>query len=100
MDRLLLAALPPFRHVITLTRFPEYSPIDDKISIWTESYGGHYGPTFADFFESQNDRITNGSLQSATLLRLDTVGIINGCVDILTQMPAYPQMAFNNTYGL
>ena len=89
-----------FLHVITQIRFPDYKPIDDKISIWTESYGGHYGPTFADLFETQNDRIANGSLQSATLLRLDTVGIINGCVDIVTQMPAYPQMAFNNTYGL
>lgn len=75
-------------------------PNDNKISIWTESYGGHYGPTFANYFETQNDLISNGKLSSAVPLRLDTLGIINGCVDILTQMPTYPQMAFNNTYGL
>jgi carboxypeptidase C (cathepsin A) len=75
-------------------------PNDNKISIWTESYGGHYGPTFANYFETQNDLISNGKLSAAVPLRLDTLGIINGCVDILTQMPAYPQMAFNNTYGL
>ncbi|KAI9728080.1 MAG: hypothetical protein M1834_007796 [Cirrosporium novae-zelandiae] len=26
-------------------------PRDDRISIWTESYGGHYGPGFAAFWE-------------------------------------------------
>lgn len=24
--------------------FPHYKPADDRISLWTESYGGHYGP--------------------------------------------------------
>jgi carboxypeptidase D len=28
------------------------------------------------------------------------VGIVNGCLDILTQMPSYPHMAYNNTYGV
>ncbi|RDL40815.1 uncharacterized protein BP5553_00794 [Venustampulla echinocandica] len=69
--------------------------------IWTESYGGHYGPTFANFFEDQNDRIENGEIKSpATKLHLDTLGIGNGCIDIESQISAYPQMAFNNTYGL
>lgn len=27
-------------------RFPEYKPHDEKISLWAESYGGHYGPRF------------------------------------------------------
>jgi len=34
--------------------FPAYKPNDNRISIWTESYGGHYGPSFASFFEEQN----------------------------------------------
>jgi len=34
------------------------------------------------------------------MLRVDTVGILNGCIDMLTQMPSYPQMAYNNTYGI
>jgi len=31
---------------------------------------------------------------------LDTLGIINGCVDLLTQELSYPEMAYNNTYGI
>lgn len=27
-------------------RFPEYKPHDEKVSLWAESYGGHYGPRF------------------------------------------------------
>lgn len=29
-------------------RFPEYKPHDEKVSLWAESYGGHYGPAFMD----------------------------------------------------
>ena len=35
-------------------RFPNYKPKDNKFSVWTESYGGHWGPTFSDYFQSQN----------------------------------------------
>jgi len=82
-------------------RFPAYKPTDNGFSIWGESYGGHYVPTFAEYFESQNLLIMNGSLhESAVPFRLDTVGLINGCIDALTQIPTYPQMAYNNTYGI
>ncbi|KAK1750434.1 alpha/beta-hydrolase, partial [Echria macrotheca] len=80
---------------IWMKEFPVYKPKDNKFSIWTESYGGHYGPTFADYFTQQL-----ASDKKAIPLRLDTLGIVNGCVDILTQMPSYPHMAYNNTYGL
>lgn len=83
--------------------FPQYKPNNDRISIWTESYGGKYGPAFASFFEQQNERIANGSFnqQGETYqIHLDTLGIINGCIDSLVQEPTYPQMAFNNTYNL
>lgn len=33
-------------------------------------------------------------------IHLDTLGIINGCVDLLTQELGYPEMAYNNTYGI
>ena len=83
--------------------FPDYKPNDNRISLWTESYGGHYGPSFMAFFEEQNQRIANGSWtdQGETFdMHLDTLGIINGCVDTLIQEPAYPEFAFNNTYGI
>ncbi|KAJ9501224.1 hypothetical protein H2202_003018 [Exophiala xenobiotica] len=85
---------------IWMKEFPALKPKNNKFSMWGESFGGHYVPTFADFFLSQNQLITEGKLdKSAIPLHLDTVGLINGCVDILTQMPLYPEMAFNNTYG-
>ena len=82
--------------------FPKYSPNDNRISIWTESYGGRYGPAFAAYFEHQNELITNGTIAEAGAieLHLDTLGIINGCIDLLIQEESYPKMAYNNTYGI
>lgn len=83
--------------------FPDYKPNNDKISIFTESYGGRYGPATTAFFEEQNERIANQSISeqgSTYVIHLDTLGIINGCVDLLTQELAYLTMAYNNTYGI
>jgi len=83
--------------------FPEHKPNNDRISIATESYGGRYGPAFAAYFQEQNERIANGTWTEAGqthLLHLDTLLIINGCVDRYVQWPAYPKMAFNNSYGI
>ena len=83
--------------------FPDYKPNDDRISIWTESYGGHYGPAFASFFQEQNMKIANKTwteVGDTYYIHLDTLGIINGCVDVQVQEPSYPQMAYNNTYGI
>lgn len=83
--------------------FPAYKPNDDRISIWTESYGGHYGPAFAAFFEQQNMKIASKTwteVGNTYYMHLDTLGIINGCVDVQTQELSNPQMAYNNTYGI
>ena len=83
--------------------FPNYKPNDNRVSIWTESYGGHYGPAFANFFQEQNEKIANGTWKDVGEtydIHLDTLGIINGCVDTLVQEPGYLQMAYNNTYGI
>lgn len=82
--------------------FPHYKPHDERISIWTESYGGIYGPAFAALFEEQNQKIENGTIDrpGAHYLHIDTLGIINGCVDFLVQYPSYPSFSYNNTYGV
>ncbi|KAL9094006.1 MAG: hypothetical protein Q9165_003676 [Trypethelium subeluteriae] len=83
--------------------FPGYKPNDNKISIWTESYGGHYGPAFAAFFQEQNMKIRNGTWNDAGetyYMHLDTLGIINGCIDLQLMAPSYPQYAYNNTYEI
>ncbi|KAH7420101.1 serine carboxypeptidase [Cadophora sp. MPI-SDFR-AT-0126] len=84
------------------SEFPAYKPHDDRISLWTESYGGHYGPGFFKFFQEQNEKITNGTIKEkgTHYLHLDTLGIINGLLDMVEQLPAYLEMAYNNTYGI
>jgi carboxypeptidase C (cathepsin A) len=70
----------------------------------TQPQGGRYGPAFAAYFEEQNQRIENGSFVDDdgenAILHIDTLMIINGCIDRLVQWPAYPTMAYNNTYGI
>ncbi|KAF2203709.1 alpha/beta-hydrolase [Delitschia confertaspora ATCC 74209] len=83
--------------------FPGYKPKNNKISIATESYGGRYGPAFTAYFQEQNEKIKNGTWTKegeTHILDLDTLLIINGCIDRAVQWPAYPTMAYNNTYGI
>ncbi|KAG5950226.1 hypothetical protein E4U53_005354 [Claviceps sorghi] len=84
------------------TEFPHYKPNDDRISMWTESYGGHYGPGFMRFFQLQNEKIRNGTIEAehAHYLRLDTLGIINGYLDVVIQQEASIIFAYHNTYDV
>ncbi|GAB7340194.1 hypothetical protein MBLNU457_6666t1 [Dothideomycetes sp. NU457] len=95
-----------------LAVFPQYNPATTKnstqtngtagIHLFTESYGGKYGPVFAKFLQDQNEAIRNGSLKSNSTLKiqLSSLGIINGLVDDLIQDYYYPLFAYNNTYGI
>jgi len=84
--------------------FPQYVPTNGSMGVhlFTESYGGKYGPAFATLWEQQNLRRSNASISpTGTIeIKLESLGIINGCVDDLVQSPYYPEMAVNNTYGL
>jgi carboxypeptidase C (cathepsin A) len=97
-------AAAPFMYDFMQTwiqEFPEYKSKDNRFSIWGESYAGHYNPVYADYFEQQNDCIADGSDEgSAVELHVDTVGLVNACIDIDTQITYYPEFAYNNTYGL
>jgi len=68
-------------------------------NLWTESYGGHYGPAFYNYFYDQNLRIENGSIPGYSV-RFDTLGIGNGIIDESIQAGYYPEFAVNNTYGI
>ena len=62
---------------------------------WTESYGGRYGPAFVNFFEDQNAKIANKSINRADEsyeLHIRTLGIINGCIDPMAQEHSYITM--------
>ncbi|PFH61396.1 hypothetical protein XA68_17448 [Ophiocordyceps unilateralis] len=85
-----------------LTRdFLKDQPSDGTLSIWAESFGGHYSPVFARFTQDQNIRIAKGKLNDSITLDLSTVGIMNGCVDTETEILSRPEFAFDtNTYGI
>lgn len=78
--------------------FPHYKPHDDRISLWTESYGGHYGPGFTRFFQEENEKIRNGTHDDKTAhyLHLDTLGIVNGVIDTAHREEAGIIFPFNN----
>lgn len=68
-------------------------------NLWTESYGGHYGPAFYNYFYEQNEMIKNNTMPGYRL-RMDTLGIGNGIIDEAIQAEYYPEFAMNNTYGI
>ncbi|KAF9475477.1 serine carboxypeptidase [Pholiota conissans] len=76
-------------------KFSKYQSRD--LAIWAESYGGHYGPTFAAHFLAQNAAISNGTI-SGLPLNLKTLAIGNGLTDPLSQYPGYAAYAANNPY--
>ena len=82
--------------------FPHYKPADEQISLFTESYGGHYGPAFVSFFMRQNELISNGTIAGPGVhyLHLNTLGIVNGCIDVEEETLAYASFARHNTYGI
>jgi len=80
--------------------FPQYIPKSRKISLWTESYGGRYGPQFASTFYAKNTLIKDGSVCHAEILEFDTLGLINAWLDPTAHLKAYADFAVNNTYGV
>lgn len=94
-----------------LATFPQYNPGVRPggdgdgtvgINLFTESYGGKFGPAMASFFTQQNKlRTTDPVFRNNTLeIHLTSLGIINGWIDLLVQMPFFPRFAYNNTYGI
>ncbi|KAF2156758.1 carboxypeptidase-like protein S1 [Myriangium duriaei CBS 260.36] len=78
------------------TQFPQYENHD--FGIFTESYGGHYGPEFAAYFESQNSAISSGSA-TGTHVNLVALGVNNGWFDPTIQYQAYIDYSYNNSYN-
>lgn len=94
-----------------LSAFPQYNPgvrpnssqiSTTGVNLFAESYGGTYGPTFANYFEEQNKKRENGTLpKNSTLeIKLTSLGIVNGLIDSLIQDYYYATFAYNNTFGI
>ena len=76
-------------------QFPQYE--NRNFGIFTESYGGHYGPEFASYLESQNSAIAAGTIKGEKI-NLIALGINNGWYDPILQYKAYVDFSYNNTY--
>ncbi|KAF7877479.1 hypothetical protein EAF04_001156 [Stromatinia cepivora] len=87
-----LGGLPQLDPTVNLTTKKEFN-------LWTESYGGHYGPAFYKYFYDRNQEIANGTI-TGVQLEFNTLGVINGIIDEYIQAPFYPEFAVNNTYGI
>ncbi|KAK7439809.1 hypothetical protein VKT23_017385 [Stygiomarasmius scandens] len=70
---------------------------ENDLALWTESYGGHYGPTFAAHFLDQNAAIEAGTVQGLPL-NLKVLGVGDGLTDPLNQYPGYLAYAASNPY--
>ncbi|KKZ63829.1 carboxypeptidase D [[Emmonsia] crescens] len=71
-----------------------------SFNLWTESYGGHYGPSFFKYFRDQNQLIASGTI-AGIQVDFNTLGIINGLVDAEIQVRMLrPLTSLNNTYGI
>ncbi|TPX14617.1 uncharacterized protein E0L32_005309 [Thyridium curvatum] len=73
----------------------------DKLT-YSVQYGGFWSTAFFSYVVDQNKLISSQQhkVANATALRLGTLGIGNGCIDIEAQAASFPQMAWNNTYGV
>ncbi|KAJ7677035.1 serine carboxypeptidase [Mycena polygramma] len=70
----------------------------NDLALWTESYGGHYGPIFANYFLTQNAAIKAGTATGVNL-NLKILGVGNGLTDPISQYPGYISYASANPYG-
>ncbi|KAB5572158.1 Alpha/Beta hydrolase protein [Coniochaeta sp. 2T2.1] len=82
--------------------FPEYKTDNKELNVWGYSYSGFFAPAIFAHFQRQNEKIASGTLPDSKSkpLQLGAIGINNGCIDAVSQGPAYPEFAYNNTYGI
>ncbi|EGO26845.1 hypothetical protein SERLADRAFT_360894 [Serpula lacrymans var. lacrymans S7.9] len=79
-----------FQVLFESKQFSKYS--SREFIFATESYGGHYGPSFVTYFEQQTDLITQGALQGEPIV-VSALMINNGWYDPLIQNKAYVDFA-------
>jgi carboxypeptidase C (cathepsin A) len=76
-------------------QFPQYR--SREFGIFTESYGGHFGPAFSKYILDQNDLIDQGTL-AARKIKLTSLGINNGWIDPYNSYRSMIEFAGNNPY--
>ncbi|KHJ32536.1 putative carboxypeptidase s1 protein [Erysiphe necator] len=76
-------------------QFPQYE--NRTFGVFTESYGGHYGPEFVSYFQSQNMAIKDGRIK-AQVIDVKVLAINNGWYDSAIQTKALIDYAYKNNY--
>ncbi|TQS35102.1 hypothetical protein Golomagni_04492 [Golovinomyces magnicellulatus] len=76
-------------------QFPQYE--NRALGIFSESYGGHYGPQFATYFQSQNEALSSGKTTGQNI-DLKVLAINNGWFEAKIQQKALIDYSLNNTY--
>lgn len=101
-DSTALAAVDAWKAVQTFySSLPKLnSNIKSKtFNLATQSYGGHWGPVFFNYFRKQNNlEGLDGAPQ--VVLDIGSLLVIDGVIDYKTQVSAYPRFARNNTHGV
>lgn len=77
------------------TQFPKYKSRD--FGIWTESYGGHYGPGFGKYIIDQNRKIDAGSVKGEKI-RLTAIGLNNAWINPYDSYKAQIDYSLSNGY--
>ncbi|KAI1104639.1 putative carboxypeptidase S1 [Jackrogersella minutella] len=75
--------------------FPEYENRD--FFLFSESYGGHYGPEFVQYIVDQNQQVAGGH-SDAQEICLVGLGVHNGWFDAEIQEKYNIEYMYNNTY--
>ncbi|GMG25169.1 unnamed protein product [Aspergillus oryzae var. brunneus] len=65
----------------------------------TESFGGHWGPSFSTYFYEQNEKLPEDGSKGRKL-KFKSLGIINGIIDEPTQTKYLLEFTKKNTYGV
>lgn len=76
-------------------QFPEYKSRD--FGLFTESYGGHYGPGFADYILKQNSAIDAGTV-TGEKVNLVALGVNNGWTHPADVYKSYIDYSVTNEY--
>jgi hypothetical protein len=77
------------------TKFPEYGSRD--FAIFTESYGGHYGPGFVKYILNQNTAIAKGTAKG-TKINMVALGLNNAWINPYDNYKGMIDFSLNNTY--
>ncbi|POS85864.1 hypothetical protein EPUL_001933 [Erysiphe pulchra] len=79
--------------------FAQFSQYENRaFGVFTESYGGHYGPGFVSYFQSQNEAIKAGSIVGQKI-DVEVLAINNGYFDSIIQQKALIDYSYNNSYN-